>query len=568
MRPVRLSFSPRTQFLLPSLRRSLPFKAQASPRFRWSRRNQTTQTADSQLYLADFPKNLNKAYRPEYIRFYENHIGGKLRYGFSKASQSRGYPCKEDYVRTSSLARDVNCHDVWLPRKATGNILLRIYESAHTTSESPVVLYFPSRGTSPISATAEHDLIAYLTSLLCSTTIVVGYRISPPFPTSLHDCLAAVDWVRSNIPTVKLEDYAERFQGRLLATLGAGIGGGLAASIGITEGRESGIIATGAWTPIVDWGFDPLPGIPSSDLSTLPKSPAELQGRLSEWGEYRPYHEIDRDVLLQIGLTENVLSEYNDIADNPFLSTADLAALRARYICTAEDFVDPFVSPLYWFKSSGVNIWTRVLSMINDEMFADPYNPPKWIENMPDEVFHRGYRKTKAYPPLDFAANLTIPMMRIVSAGSDILSAQTSEFVTAARTSIFPIKPKTPSERKREEEGEIVPKYDDQAGRWVMGEINPAMNADWKMPEEGAEYKPAAEKYIAHEIIDKAGHCMITAPPAEIGDGIKEVEKMAAWLERVFEGEPARSSQWRIMMENRQRKVEKARLRKLRKRLQ
>ncbi|KAF3931662.1 hypothetical protein ABW20_dc0109927 [Dactylellina cionopaga] len=537
------------------------------------------------LYPAQLPKSISNLYNDEFINFYKAHLAGKPRYNPFEQQKLLAHPGAQDHTRNSPTATDISYRDVILPRKATGSITLRVYNSTHTDPTSPVIVYFPSRGTNPIANTDEHHALSYLTHLTRATTVSVGYRISPPFPLSLHDCLAAVDWVRKSTPTVNLETYADKKSGRLIALLGTGLGGSLATSIGITEGRESGIIAAGAWAPVMDWAFDPLPGIPESHLSTLPKSPSQLLQHLAEFSQELRSDEITVDSLLalpefeleQMGLSRKMLSAFAPVSDNPFLSTEDLKTLRSHYLPTPEDFTDPFVSPLYWFSSSGVNIWTDLLATIESENIADPDNPPEWIQQLPDDLFKRGPRRVKSYPPLHLIGKLTVPMMRIVSADGDILHNQTKKFVHAARSSLFPKKTRTLRDLEREESAELELRYnndkvkgfaetdelEDQEDGGVQREESGNAGVTTEA-EEVLPYSKTAKAYIQHIVVEKAGHCLITGA-GDISDGRYQIVEMANWLSAIFKFEPLRAKQWRAEQERIQERQAEQKLKKRRK---
>ncbi|KAK6508022.1 hypothetical protein TWF481_006442 [Arthrobotrys musiformis] len=527
-------------------------------------------------------ESLRDTYDEDHIEFYRKNIAQKRTYNpFDNLDAYEHYPCEKDY-QPDTLQSSVSCKDFVLSRKATGSILLRIYNSSNATSKSPVIIYLPSRGTNPLPTTNEHYVISLLTRLTNATTICVGYRVSPPFPLSLHDALAAIDWARANVPTVSLDTYCQNnYDGRLMAVLGTGIGGSLAASIGATEGRESGIVATGAWLPIVDWAFDPLPGIPESSLSTIPRSLSSLE----------KYSQSEVE-----GIEPDLLPTYSKLADNPFLSSETLKSIRSTYLANPEDFTDPFASPLYRFSSSGVNIWTNLISRIKSELLADPENPPAWIDKLPNTIFKRGPRRPIPYPPLDLVGKLTVPMMRVVSAEGDILHQQITEYVHAARSSMFPTENKTIEEIEREEALELGKTHNNDiwepkrgvgwniteqetsdsepekvaapdvegVGRDSINKLETLQtgsegeelvnsNLNSKLAAEEADsgdlkYGKGAETYIQHEIIPKAGHCLITGA-GEIGCGIKEIESMAIWINSVFTSEPRRAMYWKSQQE-------------------
>ncbi|EWC46376.1 hypothetical protein DRE_04319 [Drechslerella stenobrocha 248] len=583
MQFLRLPFSvaaPASSLIArPTLRSRLRplLKSAALCRRHWSSNSAATASPPS------FRDDVRALYRQEYIDFYDKHIAGRPRYNpFDGAGNGASweYPCPADFQPRSPVASNVACRDFLLPRNAAGSILLRVYNSTETNSYSPVILYLPSRGTSPTLTSNEHHVISYIAQLTAATVVSVGYRISQPFPLSLHDALAALDWVRRRIPTVDLETYSDGFSGRLIAVLGTGLGGSLAISMGITEGRESGIIAVGAWAPVVDWAFDPLPGIPESPLSSLPRSPNALQQHISDFQSlgfgddsltFCSLAKLPASKLSELGLTQPMLSTFKSVSDNPFLSTKDLKHLRSRYFATAEDFTDPFASPMYWFASSGVNIWPDLLSQIEDTKLANPDNIPRWIDELPPALFERGARRTRSYPSLDLVGKLTVPSMRIVSADSDILHEQTSEFVKAARNSLFPRKPRTVQDLALEEARELQRRFNNDTVPEPNGfVVNTVPLLDTQLPgaqqeeprqntgelvgdhlsPKGAAPDPGDSLYIQHEVKQKAAHCFITAA-GEINDGIEEAERMALWLDAIFQHEPIRTSRWKETMEQR-----------------
>ncbi|KAF3905276.1 hypothetical protein ABW21_db0206331 [Orbilia brochopaga] len=590
-----------SRLLLPAAR---PIASESRPRLlrlclQPLRRHQSSAPS---AYPSRFPHGLDAFYHPQYLSFYTKHLAGKPRYNpfdHDDGGFSRQYPCSQDYQRCSPVARNVVCEDVLLPRNATGSIILRIYNSDETTAQSPVILYLPSRGTNPIATTNEHHVIAYIAQLTRATVISVGYRISRPFPLSLHDALAALDWTRDRMRTVNLENYAENLSGRLVAVLGTGIGGSLALSVGLSEGRESGIIAAGAWAPIVDWAFDPLPGIPESPSSTLPRSIRRLSQHIEDYRDLgfgsdahttlESLRKLSRPQLKDMGLSHELLYTFSPLSDNPFLSTEDLKDLRSRYLATAEDFTDPFVSPLYWFSSSGVNIWTELLSIIEDERLANPEAPPKWLSSLESEFFERRPRNTKGFPPLDLIGKLSPPAMRVVNGDGDILHDQINQFVQAARHSMFPAKLKTMDELLKEEADDLIwqskvdklPSSLNSMGSVITENLSidpedpPVTSLELEPNDEGQLPAPTttltpvplhADFFVQHDVKEKAGHCFVTAA-GEIEDGVEEAQKMASWLLHMFALEPERASQWKAQKEGRRKAIEDLELQRRHRRL-
>jgi len=365
--------------------------------------------------------------------------------------------------------------------------------------------------------------------------VSVSYRLAPehPFPTAVHDALAALDWVKRNLSDKMV---------RPIAVTGASAGGGLAAMIGVTEGIEKGIKAVGIWVPITDWTFDPVPFTESSSYSSLPKSLRWARELLLEYGEMRGLEELPDELRQQLGIEfdEDELEKYDDIADTPFLSVSKMEWFRNQYLPNCENWMDPFASPLLFFKHPGVDTALP---------WKDPYGSSRYKtpeqQLADDEQERRGRlpRRMKAYPPTS-ALPLTVPPMRIVVAGGDVLKKQGEEFGIAVRASLFP-----QNGRHIKEDDDVKPRNENieeyaHVDTYGGGErLDTRFETVEQELERDVAYRPEAEEYIQIEVVEGAAHSLVSAA-GENELGRLEVKKMAEWITDIFSGEDL--SEWMI----------------------
>ena len=185
-----------------------------------------------------------------------------------------------------------------------------LYHPRRAGSRSNVLLYLP-RG--PLLGNSQHEaaIIATLRSQLDCFIVKVDYRLSSRhrYPGPVHDVLAGYDWVLRNLASRGAPDRPNG--GTRIAVFGELIGGGLATSLALTECRvgELGICAAAVNNPIVDWM--------SLNASPDPKAAS------------------------QTGTPDH---------------TTDVINMRSQVLAKAAADLDPFASPILFFRSSGAEV--------------------------------------------------------------------------------------------------------------------------------------------------------------------------------------------------------------------
>lgn len=309
---------------------------------------------------------------------------------------------------------------------------------------------------------------------------------------------------------------------RPIAVTGTSAGGGLAAMVAVTEGVGKGVKAAGIWVPITDWTFDPVPFTEPSPYSSLPKSLKWARTLLLEYGETRSLEELPDEMKQQLGveLEEDDWEKYEDVADTPFLSVKEMEWFRSQYLPNCETWVDPFASPLLFFKHPGVDT-----SLPSKNPFASSrYSTPEEQE-AEDEEERRGRspRRMKAYPPTS-ALPLTVPPMRIVVADGDVLKNQGEEFGIAVRASLFPQDGK---HRKDDDERDMSENLENgHVDNFGYGgeRLDTRFETLEQELERDVAYRPEAEEYIQIEVVKGAAHNLVSAA-GENDLGKQEVKK-------------------------------------------
>ena len=129
-----------------------------------------------------------------------------------------------------------------------GPVPVRIY-ATEATGEMPVILYFHGGGWGLGDLESHHPFCQVLAQQSGATVVSVDYRLAPehPYPASNEDCLAAAQWLSSNL------DAAGPNNGRLVIA-GDSAGGNLTAATCLALGEEAREKLAGAITlyPAVD----------------------------------------------------------------------------------------------------------------------------------------------------------------------------------------------------------------------------------------------------------------------------------------------------------------------------
>jgi len=108
------------------------------------------------------------------------------------------------------------------------DVRVRVYRSHRAPTPSPVLLAIHGGGFALGSIEMEHAAAVQMASSLGIVVVAVDYRLAPehPFPAGLHDCYAALLWIRS-------EAAALGFDPEHVAAYGQSAGGGLSAALAL-----------------------------------------------------------------------------------------------------------------------------------------------------------------------------------------------------------------------------------------------------------------------------------------------------------------------------------------------
>nr|POF17893.1 hypothetical protein CFP56_13305 [Quercus suber] len=290
-------------------------------------------------------------------------------------------------------------------------------------SASPAVLIHLPRG--PLLHDPEHDAanVSALRSVLSHHIVQIHYRASREhqFPTPIHDVLAGYDWVLEHLLPKRAISRAGRSThvGRV-AVCGELIGGGLAATLALTECRSGqvGVVCAGLNAPVVDW----------VDLDELgdPEAPTP-RGKNSMQERAPP----------TTGMTE------------------DLLQLRKHLFRKPEHFFDPFASPLLFFRSTGKAVPPplpekkvlrdefEILAMLNEENYyreqhalsrvgdtSSPSSPPP--SSSEDSLVPR--RASRRFPGK--SSGLKLPAFHVSAGESLPIKEQGAELIYRVRQSL------------------------------------------------------------------------------------------------------------------------------------
>ncbi len=332
-------------------------------------------------------------------------------------------------------------------------------------SRSPnVILYLPPGPIFPgapperdsadglvLTTPAENQLLTLLSAASDATVVRVNYRLSDthPFPTAVHDVLAAYDWVTANLgPPTNGRIRTPTVSDPSVGVCGELVGGGLATMLALTECRPSRgrIVAAAVNNPIPDWLFpvDPDSGSrsdarsdadPSPPLPPLASDASESVATDLEFADLTDVTESS-DQLDHDGDNEDASpprrsssgtpkrpskpkeTSWSLHADSPDLSASHLYRARGTLFKTAQAVLDPFASPILFLRSPGVEL------------------PPP---DAPDPTNFSALRHSKRkvprlYPPT--GSGLRLPTFRITAGESCLLRDQAAELASRLRRSI------------------------------------------------------------------------------------------------------------------------------------
>ncbi|KAF1809806.1 hypothetical protein P152DRAFT_484413 [Eremomyces bilateralis CBS 781.70] len=398
----------------------------------------------------------------------------------------RGYASLTTATDITGRGTGCEVEEVDVPGASSGSIPIQIY---HPRSLSGLgapyrraILYFPALPYDVLSVPGlTNDIDARDAALLCEQTgipvIQIKYRLNSVdrYPRPIHDVFAAFDWVSQNLEQLSKrshlrsdEDSDEfsngdrkwRNSSLRLATYGRLVGAQLATTLGLIECRMTSgtpsIVATAVDDAVVDWTF------PQSDISYFANDSSIPAGANSgfditdddlnrQWDELLSLEsgslvdEVGGAVIQEPQVTrkrrkKRKLPSWENFPNGGPLSTSTLLDLRDQLFRRPSQTLDPFASPLFFFRSSGIAIpepGTVITSTSSDPTV--PFGDPSTA------LPYHNRKSHMVYPPT--GSGLRLPDFSITASGTSPLRDQAEELAKLLRRSV------TRSEVKRMKTG-------------------------------------------------------------------------------------------------------------------
>ena len=250
-----------------------------------------------------------------------------------------------------------------------------------------------------------------------ATVVCIHYRLSieQSFPTPVHDVLAGFDWVQKHLARVNEQiDRAEPSE----ATANTGIGvcgelvsGSLATMLALTECRpaKGGVKAAAVGNAIVDW----TSLLPARDNGIPPAVSCREATTTANAGKVAP--------------------ECSPNQHRPSLSHDGLVRLRSRLFTRPEQYLDPFASPLLFFRTPACDPALPVDDIHARQAFDGLSVDDSITAHDASLAQAKQRRSHRKYPPS--GSGLRLPYMRF-DAGIDCsLREQSEEMVEVLRKS-------------------------------------------------------------------------------------------------------------------------------------
>lgn len=289
---------------------------------------------------------------------------------------------------------------------------------------NPVLLYLP-RGVHLQSARpgADQDIISLLSSTCAATVVQVNYRHGPeyPFPTPVHDVLAGYDWVVDHLSPKQVSRFGRESRQRAnFGVCGELLGGGLATMLALTQCRldESKTAAAAVGNPIVDWLF-PREGSQRDD---------EVEGDDPAGGGHRTTGRKRAKSKLA------AVESWFQSQDHHELKTSDLISARDASFRKTETYMDPFASPIHFFR-------TPATEAPSDDLASEPFLQQFVLEDSGESALGRGRPTRRArksyrnYPPT--GSSLGLPHFRLSVGAENVLYDQGAEIVRLMQRSFL-----------------------------------------------------------------------------------------------------------------------------------
>ncbi|EON68593.1 hypothetical protein W97_07851 [Coniosporium apollinis CBS 100218] len=284
------------------------------------------------------------------------------------------------------------------------------------SAHPPIIIYLPP---GPVlahfntsAATPDSIVASTLASNTSATVVQLNYRLSSQhqYPTPIHDVLTGYDWiVRHLAPSwVTRHGATKREKVLKIGVCGSLMGGSLATMLALTECRLGGsrIVAAAVAEPIVDWVFAP----PSRSAVDTDLTDEDIVPRAQKRGKAKP------------------VPSHVQHASNPLLPASTLLAARDRFFRSPDAWLDPFASPLLFFRTPGVAPPPVLTSF-------SPSSTPSSSSREDAETAAPPPRKSpRVYPPT--GSGLRLPNMRVTVGEESVLRDQGVEFVKYMRRAV------------------------------------------------------------------------------------------------------------------------------------
>ncbi|KAJ9667338.1 hypothetical protein H2201_002539 [Coniosporium apollinis] len=284
------------------------------------------------------------------------------------------------------------------------------------SAHAPIIIYLPP-GPVLISSSAsgtvpDASIASTLSSATSATVVQLNYRLSSAhqYPTPIHDVLIGYDWiVRHLAPSwVSRHGATNREKVLKIGVRGSLVGGSLATMLALTECRLGGsrIVAAAVSEPVVDWVFpSPARGVVDTDTEDDEPGPGLRKQRKAKLAPSHVQH-----------------------ANSPVLPTSTLLAARDRFFRNQDAYLDPFASPLLFFRTPGVAPAPVLTSF-------SPSSASSSSSGEEAEVAAPPPRKSpRVYPPT--GSGLQLPNMRVSVGEESVLRDQGVEFVKYMRRAV------------------------------------------------------------------------------------------------------------------------------------
>ncbi|MCJ1483621.1 hypothetical protein MMC06_003789 [Schaereria dolodes] len=304
---------------------------------------------------------------------------------------------------------------------SSGTISLNIYYPFRPSSSTPIIIYLPQGlPESPVHPPPNITPIALSSS---ATVVCLNYRLSStfPYPVPIHDVLAGYNWILKYLVHGGAASNAWQ---TIPAPVGVGVcgelaGGSLAAMLALTECWRSmaGVKAMIVANPIVDWTS--MYSVTGNNSGSA-VGPEPMTGMVNDQPTFKAPNRTK----------SMATSSWESITASPIPPASTLLQARQKFFPNAATYVDPFASPLLFFRTPANDIPPDTTVMTHDHLLATSSAPNSDHEATASKK-RRAHRR---YPPLH--SGLSIPRAKIIVGAQSVLRDQGVELAEVMRRSV------------------------------------------------------------------------------------------------------------------------------------